>query len=150
MPDLKNNYVIAGLVVAAAVIGVGIYIYVTKYRSKNTFKANENDERKNTKPVAPVQADAPTFVFFYATWCPHCEHMMGDWEETQKSLLGKVNVKAIESANPEMANHKIPGFPTLRMFPRGLSAPNEYIDYKGPRKAQDMIKFVMEGPEQPQ
>jgi len=146
MIDLKNPYVIAGIAVTAVIIGAGIYMYVTKYRSKNPFQATENVKKEVKAVPVPSTIEAPTFVFFYATWCPHCEHMMGDWEETQKALLGKINIKSIESANPEMANHKIPGFPTLRMFPRGLSSPEEYVDYKGPRKAQDMIKFVMEGP----
>lgn len=149
--DLSNKYVLAGLVAAVAVIGVGLYFYITRRNSKNSF-AGPVEEGK----VAPVRAppsgvpsgqDAPVLVFFYATWCPHCTTMMGDWVEVEKALLGKVNVKAIESENPEMANHQIPGFPTLRMFPQGLGHPSMYVDYTGPRNADGIMKFVMEGPD---
>jgi thiol-disulfide isomerase/thioredoxin len=151
--DLNNKFVVAGLIAAAAVIGVGIYLYVTRYRSKNSFQAGEDlSGGAGAKPrsPSPSTADAPVFVLFYATWCPHCEHMMGDWKATEKELSGKFHTKAIESADPEAAHHQIPGFPTLRMFPRGLKDSKTFVDYKGPRTAQDMVNFVMVGPPQDQ
>lgn len=152
MLDLSNKYVLAGIALGAIALGAAIYIYITKYRSKSSFNASPDREgemvnKKIPLPGAPVE-EAPVFVFFYATWCPHCEQMMDEWRQTEQALLGKINTKAIESENPEIAKHKFPGFPTLRMFPGGLNHPESFVDYRGPRKADAMIKFVMDGPEQ--
>jgi thiol-disulfide isomerase/thioredoxin len=152
--DLSNKYVLAGIAVAAVALSALVYIYVTKYRSKsNTADADDVIEpvagpgRDPRRPAPLSPDDSPTFVLFHATWCPHCKHMMGDWAETENVLKGKINMKMIESAEPEMAKHKVGGFPTIRMFPRGLNNPDEYVDYTGPRTADGMIKFVMEGPD---
>lgn len=144
MIDLKNPYVIASLVGAAAIIGVGIYMYFTKYKGKTQML--EEEQKMVNEVVAPKEG--PTFVLFYATWCPHCENMMGDWDKAQSFLQDKIDIRKIESADPEIKNHQIPGFPTLRMFPRGIQNSGEYVDYKGPRKTDSIVSFVMNGPEQ--
>ncbi len=129
------------IIVAAAIIGVGIYIYLNKLYSKDSFVKVAAPPTR----AAPDKRAAPTLVFFYADWCPACEAMLSEWVATEQALLGKVETKAIESANPEMSRFTIQGFPTIRFYPIGLDA-DTYLDYKGPRKAEQLVEFAI-GPQ---
>src|SRR5690242_4882460 len=119
--DFTNKYVIAGIVVAAVVIGATIYyVYYRRHQSKSPFTDVDLDEAvteaAKLKELERARRSQPTLVFFHATWCPHCQNMMDAWRQTEKELLGKINTRAIESADPDMASYTIEGFPTIRLF----------------------------------
>ncbi len=141
----RKTAIIVGVVVVSAV-AVGTYIYLTKYRDhpKGIGSLSDHfavvDTGKNML-VKPVNAPQPTLVLLYADWCPHCEHMMGDWKQTQQTLQGNVNVIAIESKDPRMSKFQCSGFPTIRMYPNGLDS-DDFVEYTGPRQAREMIAFA--------
>lgn len=87
--------------------------------------------------------NGPYLVLFYATWCGACKAFTAEWEKTKKALAGSgITVHEIESADPALVAHRIKGFPTVRLFPNGVSKTEEYIEYAGQRSADAILQFV--------
>jgi len=81
-------------------------------------------------------------VEFYAPWCGHCKKLEPEYAIAATELknlhppipLGKVD-GTVETVLAE--RYKISGYPSLRIFKRGSP-----IDYKGPRDAPGIIKWM--------
>ncbi|CAI5942404.1 unnamed protein product [Closterium sp. NIES-65] len=63
----------------------------------------------------------PTFLMFYAPWCPHCKRMEQAWADLAgrlKDLDFNVQVARVDAYRyPQLAEEfQIPGFPTLVLF----------------------------------
>ena len=111
-------------------------------------------KRRSGYEMLPLQdmqgaagANACDMVLFYADWCPMCEKMRPEWEKMKLALLGsrRVNIMELEHKQIDQQRHNIKGFPTIRLYPSGLSS-NTYVDYHGNHNADAYINFALNPP----
>lgn len=93
-------------------------------------------------PPAKDASNVPCLVLFHADWCPHCKHLLPAWDEVKKAVNGKFLIADIESKNPIMAHHQLPGFPTIRYFPEGLGTSTKFLEYSGDRSPKSILDFL--------
>lgn len=88
-----------------------------------------------------LASDEPWLVEFYAPWCGHCKSLAPEWKKAASLLKGKVNVAAIDATKHSAHNAKygVQGFPTIKFFKNGKTAP---IDYSGGRTSQAIADFA--------
>jgi hypothetical protein len=69
------------------------------------------------------------------------------WEQLKSAVPQNAGImlKDVNANDPEMQKHQIQGFPTIRLFPKGMSSPTEYIDYRGERAVPGIIEFLKSG-----
>ncbi|XP_062230809.1 protein disulfide isomerase-like 2-1 [Phragmites australis] len=84
-------------------------------------------------------------VEFYAPWCGHCKHLAPVYEKL--ASVFKLD-KGVVIANLDADKHTnlaekygVSGFPTLKFFPKGNKAGE---DYDGGRDLDDFVKFINE------
>lgn len=125
------------------------YLYQKKENLDLNVDVQKDPDMPKTQPdntvapnQAPVQNLPPVLVLFHATWCPHCKTVLPLWPQIKANLAGKLDVIDIESKDPEMAKHKIQGFPTIRFFPQGLNNVDVYVDHTGPRTVEGIMQFL--------
>jgi len=66
----------------------------------------------------------PTFVEFYAPWCPYCKRLEPIWKDLAKDLAAKNSNVQIARLNADtytefMPRYDVRGFPTLVLFEAG-------------------------------
>lgn len=157
-----DNLTIGLLVAVVVLLGVVIYLFVTRNSGSNdNFAKGPPPTPHLTQgaypppphhapqggPQARMDGNFPTLAFFHATWCPHCTapEMTNAWQETKQALAGKVQTEEIESKDPRTAQHTLKGYPTIRYFPQGLGHPDKFVEFKGQRNAQALIQFALSG-----
>lgn len=52
----------------------------------------------------------PSFTLYYASWCPHCEKMLPDWDALGNNVNGIVIRKLEQKQNTE---YEVAGYPTI-------------------------------------
>jgi protein disulfide-isomerase A6 len=52
----------------------------------------------------------PSFTLYYASWCPHCEKMLPDWNALGSNVNGIVIRKIEQKQNTE---YEVQGYPTI-------------------------------------
>lgn len=62
----------------------------------------------NTTPA--LDHSKPSFTLYYASWCPHCKHMLDDWNALGSNVKGVAIRKLEEKQNTEIV---VAGFPTI-------------------------------------
>ena len=92
-----------------------------------------------------VLTDKPWMVKFFAPWCPHCQHMVEDWEELHKRNQSELNVGSVDCTTPKgdklCKAYHISGFPTIVYMPIGVS---EYHIFNGyARTVEQFEKFAL-------
>jgi thioredoxin-like negative regulator of GroEL len=103
---------------------------------------SEPSESQQAPKLPPQGKDGPVIVLFHATWCPHCKDVLPIWQQLKAGAKGNIQVLDIESKDPALTQHQIPGFPTIRFFPQGLGSPQDHKDYTGPRTLEGIIQFL--------
>lgn len=117
-------------------------------------KAGTN-ARIKTAPTAVVTLDPSNFdsvvkdaskdvlVEFYAPWCGHCKHLAPEYEKVGQAFAGDDSVvvaKVDADAHKELGQrYEVTGFPTIKFFPKGNKAGEEY---SGGRTPADFITFL--------
>jgi thiol-disulfide isomerase/thioredoxin len=86
--------------------------------------------------------DEARLVLYYAPWCPHCKHFMGEWAnlgDSQNVNGVTVKVEKIDcQENAEVAEREnIEGFPTVK-----LHSKNGALEYNGARNADAVILWL--------
>ncbi|XP_066362249.1 protein disulfide isomerase-like 2-1 [Miscanthus floridulus] len=84
-------------------------------------------------------------VEFYAPWCGHCKHLAPVYEKLAsvfKQDDGVVIANLDADKHTDLAEkYGVSGFPTLKFFPKGNKAGE---DYDGDRDLDDFVKFINE------
>ncbi|SNX87975.1 probable Pig2 - related to protein disulfide isomerase [Melanopsichium pennsylvanicum] len=82
----------------------------------------------------------PTFVKFFAPWCPHCKAMAAAFKQLSESLKGRVNAIEVDcEANHVLcASYDIRGYPVLRLYDQG-----HVKEYNGGRNHDAMLKWAL-------
>ena len=82
----------------------------------------------------------PTFVKFFAPWCPHCKAMANAFKQLSESLKGRVNALEVdcETNRQICASYNIGGYPVLRLYNQG-----SVKEYTGGRNHDAMLKWVL-------
>ncbi|TKY87022.1 hypothetical protein EX895_003699 [Sporisorium graminicola] len=82
----------------------------------------------------------PTFVKFFAPWCPHCKAMAAAFKQLSESLKGRVNALEVDcNANRDLcAGYDIRSYPVLRLYDQG-----NVKEYTGGRNHDAMLKWVL-------
>ena len=74
----------------------------------------------NESNFAPtIEKESAILVEFFATWCPHCQHMQSLVDQLAHS--GKIPVYQVDvDQSPDLANTYAPqGYPTFVLFVNG-------------------------------
>ncbi len=81
-------------------------------------------------------------VEFYAPWCGHCKTLKPEYAKAAKKLKEHGISLAMVDATKESElakEYMVQGFPTLILFRKGV----KQEDYKGPRKADDIVEYML-------
>ncbi|KAJ1032844.1 hypothetical protein NDA18_001567 [Ustilago nuda] len=91
--------------------------------------------------LSKSSGQGPTFVKFFAPWCPHCKAMAAAFKSLSQSLKGRVNTLEIDcQANQALcSSYGIGGYPVLRLYVQGYAR-----EYNGGRSHDAMLKWLLE------
>ena len=83
-------------------------------------------------------------VEFYAPWCGHCKQLAPIYEELATVFAGDADdvvIAKVDATEEEELGRKydIKGFPTIKFFPSGGAAAEEY---QGGRSLEDFVSFI--------
>ena len=83
---------------------------------ENLFNVTDDSFQKEV-----LEAERPTFVDFWASWCGPCKMIGPIFEELSKEYTGKIKFAKVNGdENPKTpANYGVRGIPTLIMFKGG-------------------------------
>lgn len=120
-------------------LGVGLAIAVAYYYYLK--------QESYTPAIQAVEEPkiVPELVLFYSNGCGHCHRLAPTWSQVEEKLSSSpsLKVRKIESAQPESSlGRDIRGVPTIRLYPQGLSNPDNFVEYSGDRSLQDILKFA--------
>lgn len=96
------------------------------------------------------QAELPTshhFIMFFAPWCGHCERLKPTWAELASTVKSKLNEEVTiaevdcTTATSLCSQQDVTGYPTLKLFSKGVS---ESQRYRGPRDLPSLLTFIKE------
>ena len=79
-------------------------------------------------------------IYFYAPWCPHCQHFEPEYQKAA-AVLKKENIylAKIDSSTDKKAaqKYKVSGYPTVLFFLKG-----DPIEFKGGRTQREVINWA--------
>jgi len=118
----KNKWVIALTLLVVFVVGLYGIQYLQSKWMMESFAGNGVCDRVFEKP---------TFVLYYASWCPHCKKMMPAWDKfASEWKSSKVVVEKVDLAEDENACLKdkwsIESYPTILLHKPKVDKPVEY------------------------
>lgn len=96
------------------------------------------------------QAELPKshhFIMFFAPWCGHCERLKPTWAELASTVKSKLNEEVTiaevdcTTATSLCSQQDVTGYPTLKLFSKGVS---ESQRYRGPRDLPSLLTFIKE------
>ena len=88
----------------------------------------------NTPPS--LDLTKPSFTLYYASWCPHCEKMLPDWDALGNNVNGVVIRKLEQKQNTE---YEVSGYPTI-IYRDGKGNGEKYT---GVRTTKDMEAYLL-------
>lgn len=156
-----NNPMTIGII-CLVVVAVVVIVYFAYYHGTSKTE-NMKLPENNTPPIqnvpaqnveTRVEADKPTLVLFWASWCGHSQNMKGEWDKAAQILNSSGMVEALDFEHKKDASEiakfqaKYPdmkGFPDIRFFPHGYDPSKPCIKYNGERKEEAFIKFAYTG-----
>ena len=134
-------------VIAACLIGVAYYIYITYVVPKMDPNYVANKEFLDKDAAKPGNVEV---ILFFASWCPLSKKAMPVWEEIKEKYNGKtinnylITFKEIDGSDSENAavsekldNYKVDGFPTIKLLKE-----NELIDFDANPTQSSLEQFI--------
>merc|ERR1739840_90126 len=115
------------------------------------LKSEEQPEDWDANPVtvlvssnfAEIALDTSKDVLVesYAPWCGHCKKLAPIWDELGEKFKDndEITIAKIDMTANELADVKVRGFPTIKLFKAG---DNAVVDYTGGRALEDFVKFL--------
>merc|ERR1719394_2431306 len=84
-----------------------------------------------TRPIHPLKNPR----------CGHCKKLAPIWDELGETYKDndKITIAKIDMTANELADVKVRGFPTIKLFKAG---DNAVVDYTGGRTLDDFVKFL--------
>lgn len=91
-----------------------------------------------------LQADLPTVVDFWASWCGPCRMVSPIFEELSKEYAGKIKFAKVNvDENPRTpAAYGVRGIPTIMMF-RGGKVVDQIVGAVPKSQLENMLKKVL-------
>ncbi|CBZ54417.1 putative thioredoxin [Neospora caninum Liverpool] len=88
-------------------------------------------------------ADGDVFIEFYAPWCGYCRKLEPAYKELAARLrdVPGVTIAKIDATRNEVPGMKVPGYPTLFLFPHGKKHDPPLV-YSGERTVEDMLEWL--------
>ena len=115
-------------------LGIGFNAHIGDLRGSFELETFDNNSTDNQ----------PVFAMYYAEWCGHCKRAKPEFNKLMKDYKGNVKLLLIDAEAKEHADlvkeQKISGFPTIRMYPKGLS--QNYNDYSGERTYTNFVEYL--------
>ena len=116
-----------------------------KFNYNSESFTNKNKNSNSNKAVVRNPEPSPSkkeFVFYHATWCPHCTSTMPEWTklESQYKNRSDIELKAIDEATlstEKKTNLGIKGYPTIVLILDG-----KQIEYSGARTVEGFDAFL--------
>ena len=125
--------------------GLGVNAHVGSIKGSVNLEAFEAPFNMEESDIESFQNnDIPSFVIFKAEWCGHCQRVMPEIQKLQQEKPDGVQIVVIDSdKSPDLIKeHGIKGFPTIRMYPQGLSNKSTYEDFEGERSLDGFKTFL--------
>lgn len=146
--DITTLAICGGIILAA----FAVWWFFIRVPKPNPELFNAAREEVQAQAPPPQQRrPSPALVLFYGDHCPHCHDMLPAWGEVKKAIGSKIDIKELESQNPENGNYVPPkGVPTIRLYPNGVSDQQTFADYSGDRTPESIISFVTGSGSRPQ
>eukprot|EP01083_Nonionella_stella_P072418 195307_1 len=129
--------------------------------SGNQSKSNSSSSRDNNNSSSGskvMQLTASNFdekvyknpeivaVAFIAPWCGHCKALIPEWEEAAKKVHGNGAALGVVDATVEeslASEYGVQGFPTIKIFPGGVTTANSAMEYQGGRQSAQIVQYVL-------
>ena len=90
----------------------------------------------------------PSFVLFYAPWCPHCSNFMPIWKAicalvlTSNININMVKINCVEKSNYCNKINAVQGFPTIIYVPDNEKKLERPRYYEGNRTIDAIIEYI--------
>ena len=103
----------------------------------------QNNSIENLQDIEKEKQKGPILIWFYATWCGHCNDMKEEWNKLDNNhpegiKLGKIESSNMPNYNKSMGEKELLGYPTLRLYDKG----NLIKEYEGERNYESIYNFV--------
>lgn len=111
-----------------------LFLVLIIYLNYNINNLNSYDNKLNIKSKINI-------YLFYADWCPHCKHLMPEWNKFIKMVdSNKINIKMINDCEDSELCKKF----NIDRFPIIIFENNDkYNIYNGNLKADDLKEYLL-------
>ncbi|ORM39560.1 Protein disulfide isomerase-like 2-3 [Babesia sp. Xinjiang] len=82
-------------------------------------------------------------IMFFAPWCGHCKALEPEWRR-MATIADQVKIGSVDATvhSALAQRYGVKGYPTIVLLAQGSKVPAKAIEYRGPRKAEDILAFA--------
>ena len=112
----------------------------------NSYMEQEGGEANIDDVDTTSRMDVPTLVMFKAEWCGHCQQAKPAFQKVMNMKRSNPNMKIImvdaDERKDIVSQHGVQGFPTIRLYPRGMRNRDNMIEHEGGRTTEEIVEFL--------